>query len=143
MMSKKIQQRLQHQQSKTTTTIKLIDFCLNQWLWKHFKMNVNHTRPPPPYRTWYVTFQRMALTTDIFLICHKDARFGHRTWLSLRLILRNLFGKNMEQRSKRGREKILCRLIWSTEWWKFEQKMNWKITDARLKMLFKLIDTAI
>lgn len=35
----------QHQQSKTTFAIKLIDFCLNQWLWKHSKMNVNYERP--------------------------------------------------------------------------------------------------
>lgn len=35
----------QHQLSKATFTIKLIDFNLNQWLWKHFKMNVNYNRP--------------------------------------------------------------------------------------------------
>lgn len=36
----------QHQLSKATFTIKLIDFSSNQWLWKHFKMNVNYNRPP-------------------------------------------------------------------------------------------------
>lgn len=35
---------LQHQQSKTTSTMKLIDFSLNQWLWKHSKMNINYTQ---------------------------------------------------------------------------------------------------
>lgn len=56
---------LQHQQSKTTFTIKLIDFCLNQWLWKHSKMNGNYDSS---IRNSLIPIPRDALSTDTFFL---------------------------------------------------------------------------